>query len=660
MTAAAIPARLRSRPAFGRGSWLLLLAAAFAVGYLIFRGQYLLPDQRDAAIFKSLNDLRDWVSDNRASNAVLVLVVGTIKNIAGGLVDLFVGALTNAGWPAIVVISGALGLAFGGRRLALLQVAGYLSLGVIGLWTASMQTLGLTLAAVVLSLIIGVPIGIAAGRNARVLRTISPVLDGMQIMPTFAYLAPMALFFSIGSASAAIATMIYAIPATIRITALGIRLVPAATVEAATSLGATRGQLLRKVQLPLAARALGLAINQTIMLALSMVVVTVLIAAPGLGVNILRGLEAVDVGSAFDAGLAIVILAILLDRLTDLASRRLDPRHAALTAHTSGTPRGFLSGRRAIVVTIVLVVGLVAVAQVSAVAQTFPDAIAFSFRSPVNAITSWIRTNLVGVTSAIKDAFSYGLLNPVQYVLTTAPWWLVVGATFGIAWIISGVRAAITATVCLLLVAALALWEHGMQTLTTVLAGAAITLVLGGILGVWSARNDRASAILRPLLDAAQTMPSFVYLIPAVALFQASRFTAIVAAVIFAMPPVIRLVEQGIRTVPATIVEAALSSGASARQLLWKVQLPVARPALLLAANQGIVMVLGMVVVGGLVGAGALGKDVVFGFGQRTDFGKGLAAGIAIVLLGIMLDRITQGAGGRPTIRAGRIGKAAV
>jgi glycine betaine/proline transport system permease protein len=142
-------------------------------------------------------------------------------------------------------------------------------------------------------------------------------------------------------------------------------------------------------------------------------------------------------------------------------------------------------------------------------------------------------------------------------------------------------------------------------------------------------------------------MPAFVYLIPALALFSPTRFTAIVAAIIYAAPPVIRLVEVGIRAVPATVVEAATASGATRRQLLWKVQLPMSRYALLLAANQGIVMVLSMVVIGGLVGAGALGFDVITGFARGEQFGKGLAAGVAIVLLGIMLDRITQGAGSR-------------
>jgi glycine betaine/proline transport system permease protein len=198
----------------------------------------------------------------------------------------------------------------------------------------------------------------------------------------------------------------------------------------------------------------------------------------------------------------------------------------------------------------------------------------------------------------------------------------------------------------LALIALIGLWAHAMATLANVVVGTLSTLAIGLVIGILSARNDRFRTFLRPLLDAAQTLPAFVYLIPALALFDPTRFTAIVAAVIYALPPVIRLVDVGIRAVPAAVIEASTASGATAWQLLWKVQLPMSRFALLLAANQGIVMVLSMVVIGALVGAGALGYDVITGFAQGKDFGKGLAAGIAIVLLGILLDRITQGAGG--------------
>ena len=241
-------------------------------------------------------------------------------------------------------------------------------------------------------------------------------------------------------------------------------------------------------------------------------------------------------------------------------------------------------------------------------------------------------------------------------MLTSSPWWLVVAIAVVAAWAISGSRAALISATCLGLIVLLNLWNHSMVTLANVLVATVLTLVIGIALGITTARNARVRRVLQPLLDAAQTLPAFVYLIPALALFAPSRFTAIVAAVIFAVPPVIRLVEVGILSVPTDAVEAATSSGATDRQLLFKVQLPMSRRTLLLATNQGIVMVLSMVVIGALVGAGALGYDVITGFSRGEQFGKGLAAGVAIVLLGIMLDRITQGAGGRRRSTAARAG----
>jgi glycine betaine/proline transport system permease protein len=494
----------------------------------------------------------------------------------------------------------------------------------------------------VLALAIGIPIGILAGRNERFYRAILPILDAMQITPTFAYLAPFALIFLLGPATAAIVTLIYAMPPAVRITALGIRGVSQTTIEAATSLGATNRQVLSKVQLPLARRTIVLGINQTFMMALSMVVITVFVDAPGLGKDIIRALERLDVGRAFDAGLAIVILAIFFDRMTSRAAEGVDPKRAGLA------PRRPELARLVGVAAVGLAVGGVVLGAVVLGNPDFPDeTVSFETRGLVNEAVGWLRSNAVTVTEAIKNAASYGMINPLESVLTTAPWPLVFTVLVGIALLVSGVGPAITTAVCLVAIIALQLWEHSMQTLTTVLVGMVLTLAIGLVLGIASARSNTFSVALRPFLDAAQTLPAFVYLIPAVALFGPTRFSGIVAALIYAVPPVIRLVEAGIRLVPASIVEAATSTGTTSRQLLWKVQLPMARPAILLAANQGIVLVLAMVVVGGMIGAGGLGYDVVAGFVRRDFFGEGVAAAIAIVLLGIMLDRITQGAGRR-------------
>jgi glycine betaine/proline transport system permease protein len=289
-------------------------------------------------------------------------------------------------------------------------------------------------------------------------------------------------------------------------------------------------------------------------------------------------------------------------------------------------------------------------------ATRFPDAVEVSFADPVNTIVEWLEDTVSPVTIPLQKTVSTYVLNPIDTVLTDSPWWLVVVVAIGIAWLVSGRRPALITAICLGLIVLLSLWDHSMRTLANVLVGTALTLLIGIAVGIWTARNPRVRAALRPVLDAAQTLPPFVYLLPALALFGPNRFTAIVAAVIFSVPPVIRLVEVGIRGVSPTVVEAANASGATRGQLLWKVQLPMSISALLLAANQGIVMVLSMVVIGALVGAGALGFDVITGFAQGEDFGKGLAAGVAIVLLGIMLDRITQGAGGRRRTTLARAG----
>ena len=238
-------------------------------------------------------------------------------------------------------------------------------------------------------------------------------------------------------------------------------------------------------------------------------------------------------------------------------------------------------------------------------------------------MTSWLRSNVTAITEGIKNVVTFGLINPIQGVLTSAPWWLVLGAIIGIAFFVSGMGPAIVAGVALAALVGLQVWEHSMETLTTVLVATAITLLLGLLFGILSARSRRVSMTLRPILDAAQTMPAFVYLLPALALFGPTRFTAIVAALIYAVPPVIRLVEAGILMVPVTTVEAATAAGSTERQLLWKVQLPMARAALLVAANQGIVLVLAMVVVGGLVGAGGLGYDVVAGIREAGLLRRG-------------------------------------
>jgi glycine betaine/proline transport system permease protein len=638
MTAISLPAAAHIEPRALRRLIALSIAALAVVLYVAFRGQWTLPHDDSFPLFKALNGLRSTVDANRS-------ILAPLRSAISGLVGVFEFIIASLGWTGVIGLAGGLGFVFGGLRTATLAVAGFVAIGILGLWDASMATLAQMLAAVLIAVAIGIPLGIVVGRSRRAAAIATPILDVMQIMPTFAYLTPITLLFLIGVSSATIATLIYAIPPAIRITALGIRTVPQASVEASEALGSTRWQVLTKVQLPLARRVIGLGVNQTMMMALSMVVITGLIGAPGLGRNILQALSKVDVGGAFDPGLAIVILAIVLDRLTEQAGEWMDPR-------VNRTLTGLRRPRIALGIGLGAVIAGGVIAPLFVDATTFPKDIHVSFREPVNSFVHWLTTTFSGFTVGFRNDFTNVVLNPLQAVLTDAPWWLIAGVIVLVAWYMSGQRAALTAAICLAGVGLLGVWNHSMITLALVLVATVVTLLLGAVIGILTARSDRVRAIVRPFLDFAQTMPAFVYLIPAIALFGPSRFTGIVAAVIYAMPPVIRLVDAGIRSVPPTIVEAATAYGSTERQVLWHVRLPLSKPALLVAANQGIVLVLAMVVIAGLVGAGALGYDVITGFAQGTDFGKGLAAGTAIVLLGILLDRITQGAGSRRSARA--------
>ncbi|MEV4573140.1 ABC transporter permease subunit [Nonomuraea jabiensis] len=665
-TAVSTPSRLRV-PKWAAPAGVAVL---FVVAYLVFRGTATLPHDKEAPQFLAVTDLREWIDDHRNDNPLFLYFLNYIRLLVGWLYGLFQSVLYALGWPGVTGVMGALAWLAGGWRIGTAAVAGVSAFGLLGLWQSSVDTLALVAVSVLLSLTIGIPLGVWAGFSARVRRVITPVLDVMQIMPTFAYLAPLALFFHIGAPAGAIATMIYSIPPAIRITALAISEVSPTAVEASSSLGATRRQTLFKVYLPLARSTMALAVNQTIMMALSMVVIANLISAPGLGGDIIRGLSRAQVGIMLPAGVAIVIMAVLLDRTMMAIAQRgsADAWRSGGSEATRAGEGGGIQGDRAASRSEAVstgphaglrkldlaAAGMLAVAGVALIPvlpRTWPDGLTVNFVAEVNDAVRWAETSWYGVTTAIKDLTTGILLNPLEALLTSAPWWLVALAVLAVAWRVSGVRPALTALACLLAIALLGVWEHTMQTLTTVVVAVFVTLVAGLVLGVAAARSPRYSAVQRPILDAAQTMPAFVYLLPALALFETTRFTAIFASVIYAVPPVVRLVEDGIKGVPATVVEAAASAGSTPGQLLWKVQLPMARRAILLAANQGIVMTLAMVVVGGLVGAGALGYDVVVGFSQRPDFGMGFVAGIATVLLGVMLDRITQGADRRPSPR---------
>ena len=442
-----------------------------------------------------------------------------------------------------------------------------------------------------------------------------------------------------------------------RLTNLGLRSVPVVTNEVAESFGCTSWQQLVKVQLPMARRTILLGLNQVIMMAFGVVVIASLLGANDLGLLVLKGLQKNDVGAAFVPGLAIVLLAVSLDRITTgerVASARRPLFKLPIVDRRTGS---------------MIAVGSVLVAAVAAAvfqATTFPSALTIDISGTINDAVDWVQRNLrhgvpvIGGTQAINDFLVADVLEPLRSFLVWLPWVAVVVFVGAVAYASRGWRLAAGCGACLITIGTMGsipggpdgrtqMWDLAMDTLSQVLVAIVISVAIALPLGVLAGRSDRVQAVMRPFLDTAQVMPQFVYLIPVVFLFAPGRGAGVVASVIYAIPPCIRLTSLGLREVPYTPREAAISFGATPHQELAKVQLPLAFRSIMLGINQTILMVLATVIIAALVGAGALGLVAYEAFSKPIQkIGQGAAGGMSIVLLAVVLDRITQAWGTGP------------
>jgi ABC-type proline/glycine betaine transport system, permease component len=254
---------------------------------------------------------------------------------------------------------------------------------------------------------------------------------------------------------------------------------------------------------------------------------------------------------------------------------------------------------------------------------------------------NWLTDHLEPFFNLIKNTGNASILG-LEWVLTSIPFFILIALFTALAWWKSGKGVALTTVLGLTLIYLMGFWVATMETLALVLVATATALVISVPLGVWAAKNKLAAKIIRPLLDLMQTMPAFVYLIPAVLFFSIGKVPGAFATIIFAMPPAVRLTTLGIDAVPKDIVEAARSFGATNSQILFKVELPLATKTILAGINQTILLSLSMVVIAGMIAAGGLGEKVLEGI-NNLDIGLGFESGLSVVILAIILDRITQG-----------------
>lgn len=272
------------------------------------------------------------------------------------------------------------------------------------------------------------------------------------------------------------------------------------------------------------------------------------------------------------------------------------------------------------------------------------------FEEPLIPLAGWVDQGLEWLVENFRPVFQAirwpidATLSAVEAGLLATPALVIIVLITLLAWQVSGRRLAIGTLISLLCVGAIGAWSEAMVTLALVITSVFFCVLIGLPTGIWLARSDRAAKTLRPILDAMQTTPAFVYLVPIVMLFGIGNVPGVVVTIIFALPPLIRLTNLGIRQVPPDLVEAARSFGTSPRQLLYKVQLPLAMPTIMAGINQTLMLALSMVVIASMIAVGGLGQMVLRGIG-RLDMGLATVGGVGIVLLAIILDRITQSVG---------------
>lgn len=585
--------------------------------------------------------IRDWVTlffdwfGSVASGVTRTLSWLLAQPIALAEILLFRGVpawdLGPLPWISVVAAIGILGHWLGGRRLVLFVVLSTAYLAVFNLWQDSMKTLGIVLVTVPLAAALGLFLGIWATRRARVERILTVFLDVMQATPHMAYLGPVVVLFGFGQVPSMLATLFFAMPPMARCTILGIRTVPSEVIEAGYMSGCTPRQLLWKVQLPSAHQTLLLGLNQVVMQTLAMVVIASLVGASGLGQKLLYSLQQLQIGKAVEQGVAITLIAIVLDRLSRAYMRRVPRRRH------KGAPWNL---RHPHLLCFLVVTGLTFLCAAFIPALSLlPKEWTFSYGGPINDGVRWVSKYLFDDIKPVRDWITIWLLLPIRDFYLWLPWPAVIGGLALVGWRLGGWRLALLPIGLFGLLLLSGFWTPLMLTIYLVTSCALLSVLIGVPLGVWAARRPTVARILMVICDTLQTFPSFIYLIPVIMLFQTSDLSNVIAMLFYATVPAIRYTYLGLVLVPKVTSEAVIAAGATARQKLWKADLPIALPEIMLGINQTIMMALAMVAITALIGSRDLGQEVYKAL-PGADIGRGLLAGLGIAFIGIIADRL--------------------
>lgn len=586
------------------------------------------PESWNIGLSEPINSWQSWIRTNRDNHWLFTFILNPITWIVDlGLefTESFIGWLP---WFIPPIVAFAIIARRGKFVMASFAAFAVVYPGLVGVWQESIETISLMAVSVGICVIVGVPLGVWTALNKRAESVLRPILDAMQTVPATVYLIPIVLLFGIGKVPAAIATVIYALPPMIRLTSLGVQQVPTSAIEAGQMFGATKRQILSRIQLPLAVPSIVAGINQTVMMALGIVVIATLVGAGGLGQEINQTVRQLSPGRGLVVSLAVVAVAFVLDRVSMALISEPGSTHKRI-------PRNVIIG---------VVTALIAATVIGRIAgwNEFPISYGTSFADPVDTAVNWFRDTFSFLTRPFNDFIVRDVLIRAQNLLNNSlSWQLIVAAAMMLSYFVAGWKMAVTSAVGIMAIGLTGRWTDSVDTLTQTIVAVALSIVIALPIGVWLGRRPRIESALSPILDSLQTIPPLIYAIPFVMIFTVGPVPGVVAAVVYAIPPGIRLTSLGIRQVNAESIEAATTFGATDRQVLWGVRIPLAMPSIILAINQMVMMVLAMAIIAGMVGGGGLGYRSIEAL---TGPNKGLGAevGVAIVIMATILDRLTQ------------------
>ncbi len=534
-------------------------------------------------------------------------------------------------WISVIFIFIMIGVWLKDFSLSIFASISFLYVAFFDLWESTMTTFSSIIIAVIIGIILGIFLGILSFKSIKVDKILTPTFDFMQTMPVFAYLVPALMLFGYGPAAALIVTLIYAMPPMARVTKNALEQVNTEIVELGQMVGCSTIQMLYKVLLPSIKPRMMLGVNQVIMLTLNMVIIASMIGAGGLGYDVWQSLKQLRIGQGFEAGIAITLVAIVLDRYSQkIASRKINYTHSEIT---------IFQKYKLVIVTLFVIIMTWLVGQKFSFLITLPENYTFSSGRFWDRIIDYININYHEYISLVRDFFFIYLLKPFKLFMLSAPWFLFVFLVFLIGYKIQGIYLGLKCSSLVLFIAMTGFWEKAM--ITVYLIGVCVLLanIIGIPIGIIASQNERFHKITKVVIDTFQTLPAFVYLIPVIMIFSVGDFSAMIAVVLYAIVPAIRYTDSGIRQVPQSYIDAAKSAGCTKFQILRRVQLPLSFPDIMLGVNQTLMMGLSMLVITALVGTRDLGQETLIAL-SKVDPGRGITAGICVAFIAITVDRL--------------------